>query len=120
GGAQKAWGSPTEDFWCCHGTLVQAHTRHCELVFYTGDDGSLTIAQFIAARAEVPVEGGVASIRVEKLDDAEYVGPDSNAGEAGDLHRPSALRIRVEIDGPEAPLRVRLRIPEWIEGVPLT
>ena len=120
GGAQKAWGSPTEDFWCCHGTLVQAHTRHCELVFYTGDDGSLTIAQFIAARAEVPVEGGVVSIRVEKLDDAEYVGPDSNAGEAGDLHRPSALRIRVEIDGPEAPLRVRLRIPEWIEGAPLT
>src|SRR5665647_2082442 len=23
GGARKVWGSPTEDFWCCHGTLVQ-------------------------------------------------------------------------------------------------
>ena len=27
GGARKQWGTPTEDFWCCHGSLVQAHTR---------------------------------------------------------------------------------------------
>lgn len=120
GGAQKAWGSPTEDFWCCHGTLVQAHTRHAELVFYTADDGTLTIAQYIAARAQLPVDGGVAEVRVTMLDNAEYVGPDSNAGAAGDRHRPSALRIRVEIDAPDVPLQVRIRIPEWIEGVPLT
>ena len=25
-GAEKVWGTPTEDFWCCHGSLVQAHT----------------------------------------------------------------------------------------------
>jgi len=25
-GARKLWGTPTCDFWCCHGTLVQAHT----------------------------------------------------------------------------------------------
>ena len=24
-GGFKRWGRPTEDFWCCHGTLVQAH-----------------------------------------------------------------------------------------------
>ncbi|MFP3814060.1 beta-L-arabinofuranosidase domain-containing protein, partial [Bacillus sp. SIMBA_005] len=34
GGAIKNWGTPTEDFWCCHGTLVQAHTRHASLTFY--------------------------------------------------------------------------------------
>lgn len=120
GGAQKDWGSPTEDFWCCHGTLVQAHTRHAELVFYTADDGTLTVAQFIAARAQFPVDGGVAQVQVAMLDNAEYVGPDSNAGEAGDLHRPSALRIRITIDAPDAPLQVRIRIPDWTEGVPLT
>lgn len=120
GGARKSWGSPTEDFWCCHGTLVQAHTRHADLVFYSADDATITIAQFIAARASVRVEGGAAEVRVSVLDDAQYVGPDSNAGAAGDLHRPSALRIRVEIDGPQTPLRVRIRIPEWIDGVPLT
>jgi DUF1680 family protein len=25
-GSVKAWGTPTQDFWCCHGSLVQAHT----------------------------------------------------------------------------------------------
>lgn len=74
----------------------------------------------MAARARIPVEGGVAEVRVKMLDNAEYVGPDSNAGDAGDLHRPSALRVRVEIDGPNVPMRVRIRIPEWIDGAPLT
>ena len=25
-GSTKKWGTPTDDFWCCHGTLIQAHT----------------------------------------------------------------------------------------------
>src|SRR5690606_7352993 len=25
-GSTKTWGRPLEDFWCCHGTLLQAHT----------------------------------------------------------------------------------------------
>ena len=27
-GSKKVWGSETHDFWCCHGSLVQAHTTH--------------------------------------------------------------------------------------------
>ena len=117
GGARKAWGSATEDFWCCHGTLVQAHTRHAQHVFYTDEDGTLTVAQFIAARAEVPTGDGLARVSVELPGDADEVGPDSNAGEAGDLHRPQALRVRIAIDSPAAQ-RVRVRIPEWTAGTP--
>ena len=29
-GAQKIWGTPTDDFWCCHGSLVQAHTMYAD------------------------------------------------------------------------------------------
>lgn len=118
GGARKAWGSATEDFWCCHGTLVQTHTRHAQHVFYSGEDDTLTIAQFIASHAEVPTGSGPARVRVELPDDADQVGPDSNAGEAGDLHRPQALRVRITIDSPDA-LRVRVRIPDWVAGTPL-
>ncbi|SMH42748.1 hypothetical protein SAMN06295885_2046 [Rathayibacter oskolensis] len=119
GGARKDWGSPTEDFWCCHGTLVQAHTRHSGLVFYLGDDGELTVAQHIGARARVATPLGVVAVRLEVLDDAGYVGPDANAGEAGDAHRPSASRLRVEIESEEGVAqRVRVRIPEWVTGEP--
>ncbi len=117
GGARKAWGSPTEDFWCCHGTLVQAHTRHASLGVYTAsdDDGAtVTVAQYIPVEADLP---GGGRLTVELVDHAGYVGPDSNAGEAGDLHRPRAWRVRVRLDSPVAG-RLRLRIPEWTDGEP--
>ncbi|WKK70289.1 glycoside hydrolase family 127 protein [Rathayibacter oskolensis] len=116
GGARKNWGSPTEDFWCCHGTLVQAHTRHSGLVFYRGGDTELVVAQHIDASTRVQTAAGEARVRVEVLDNAGYVGPDSNAGEAGDAHRPSASRVRIAVDG--AALTVRVRVPEWTVGAP--
>jgi DUF1680 family protein len=119
GGARKNWGTPTEDFWCCHGTLVQAHTRHSGLVFYLGEDGELTIAQLIGARTRVATAAGDVTVRVTVLGNAGYVGPDSNAGEAGDAHRPFASRVRVEVTSAEGvALRVRVRVPDWVTGDP--
>ena len=88
GGAVKDWGTATEDFWCCHGTLVQAHTRHSSLVVYRGGDDSVVVAQYISARAGIGTDVGAADVNVELLGNAGYVGPDSNAAESGDLHRP--------------------------------
>ncbi|GAA1541445.1 DUF1680 family protein [Microbacterium ginsengiterrae] len=118
-GERKQWGTPTEDFWCCHGTLVQAHTRHAGLSFYSGDDGTVTIAQFIAARGRLMIGDEQVDVRVTPIDDAAYVGPDSNAGPAGDLHRPSALRIRLTVSS-ATPRRIRVRIPEWCSAAPMT
>ncbi len=33
-GARKKWGSKTRDFWCCHGTMVQAQTIYPDLIYY--------------------------------------------------------------------------------------
>lgn len=33
-GSVKKWGSKTHDFWCCHGTTVQAHTVYPMLCWY--------------------------------------------------------------------------------------
>ncbi|WP_181110263.1 MULTISPECIES: beta-L-arabinofuranosidase domain-containing protein [unclassified Rathayibacter] len=115
GGAAKDWGTPTEDFWCCHGTLVQAHTRHSDLVFYPDEEG-VTIAQHVDASTRVTLDGAETAVRVEVLDNAGYVGPDANAGEAGDTRRPTATRVRVEVSG--AALRVQVRVPAWIADEP--
>ena len=45
-GGHKRWGRPTEDFWCCHGTLVQAHARHAYGTYYADADG-LVLTQYI-------------------------------------------------------------------------
>lgn len=116
-GATKAWGSPTEDFWCCHGTLVQAHTRHSALALYTDEDGGVTIAQYLPLRAELSTPTGPATVQVRVLDDARYVGPDANAGPGGDLHRPHAQRLSLGISS-EGPVRLRLRVPAWTVGEP--
>lgn len=33
-GAEKIWGTPTDDFWCCHGSLVQAHTMYADNLWF--------------------------------------------------------------------------------------
>ena len=35
------WGSPTDDFWCCHGSLVQAHAAHVARPHLPGDSQDL-------------------------------------------------------------------------------
>jgi DUF1680 family protein len=45
-GSRKIWGTPTNDFWCCHGSLVQAQSRHDRYIYYT-DKAGLVIAQYI-------------------------------------------------------------------------
>lgn len=114
GGARKEWGSPTEDFWCCHGTLVQAHTRHAQSAVYAGPGAAVTVAQYVPVRAGIPERD--ARIDIVLLDDARYVGPDANAGPGGDRHRPRALRVRVTVTG--SANQVRLRVPAWISAAP--
>ena len=55
-GAQKQWGTPTDHFWCCHGTLVQAQTRYNSIIFYEDDQG-LFISQYIPARLDWEYNG---------------------------------------------------------------
>lgn len=119
GGARKQWGTPTEDFWCCHGTLVQAHTRVAPLAVYA-DDEALTVAQYVPVRAHVTAAVGPVTIDVGLRDDASYVGPDANGGPGGEMHRPRALRVQLAVtSGEGTSTRVRLRIPAWTSGEPV-
>lgn len=119
GGARKQWGTPTEDFWCCHGTLVQAHTRVAPLAIYTDDEG-LTLAQYVPVHAQAGAVGAPVTVDIRLRDDAGYVGPDANSGPGGRTHSPQAQRVQVSLSSDEgAATRVRLRIPEWVSGEPV-
>lgn len=115
GGARKHWGSPTDDFWCCHGTLVQAHTRHSSLVCYTAEDGAVVVAQFIPSTAQLTVDGNPVTVTTALGGAAARVGPDANAGPAGSRHRPRHWAASVTITS-EHPATVRIRVPAWIDG----
>lgn len=45
-GGEKGWGSETHDFFCCHGSLVQAQARYLEDIYFENNDG-LVVSQYI-------------------------------------------------------------------------
>jgi uncharacterized protein len=64
-GAQKAWGSATEDFWCCHGSLVQAHAISANHIWYQSKK-ALTLSQYIPNEANWELEGETIHLRLEQ------------------------------------------------------
>ncbi|MBN1248976.1 MAG: glycoside hydrolase family 127 protein [Anaerolineae bacterium] len=110
-GAQKIWGSPTSDFWCCHGSLVQAHTYHNAYVAHD-DDAGLIVNQYIPTEltwtwAGVPVV-------VRQTFDAQASGP-GPATLDGALRRPDHWTVEVAVVS-EAPVTfaLKLRLPWWL------
>ncbi len=45
-GSTKKWGSKTRDFWCCHGTMVQAQSMYNSIIYFEDKD-RLFISQYI-------------------------------------------------------------------------
>ena len=61
-GASKRWGTPTEDFWCCHGTLVQAHASfYTSSVYYEDADG-LVVCQYLPTKLTWERAGGPVTV----------------------------------------------------------
>lgn len=108
-GARKNWGSETKDFWCCHGSLVQAQTLYQDLVYYRQKDG-ISVGQFIPSRASF----GEAGSRVTISQTTDPSGARWNFSSPDD-----STRFIVELDlksEQSAPWTLRLRQPAWALG----
>jgi len=112
-GSKKIWGTPTNDFWCCHGTLVQAHTLHNAYVYYQDDEG-LVVCQYIPTTLEwqwdnVPVK--VKQTFDSKASTSRPREPD------GAVHRPQrwVVELSVHCEQPTT-FTLKLRLPWWISG----
>ena len=115
-GSRKKWGSPTRDFWCCFGTMVQAQTLYPELIWYTAEDG-ITVSQYIPSEAETSLAGGKVRLsqRIHMKDYNNQVLFDEH-GE-GRVSRWS-LRFTVESET-KGEWTLRLRVPGWCAGEPV-
>ena len=78
GGAKIKWGTPTHDFWCCHGTLVQASQLYAELAFYETKQG-LMVSQAIPASCQWQYKGSELSVsQMVKVDRRSVTNPDDD------------------------------------------
>lgn len=114
-GSAKKWGSKTHDFWCCHGTTVQAHTIYPRLCWYEDcENNRLVIGQYINSeykRSE--------NVTVNQCVDMKYY----NDGASFDEHDDSRMsrwfiKLNVRTEKPEK-FTLSMRIPGWIQGNPM-
>ena len=113
-GAVKKWGSKTHDFWCCHGTMVQAQTLYPELIYYSSDD-RIAVMQYIPSRACVNI--GSLSVTIEqstemKNYDNQVFFDDHKGGEK------SRWSLKFSIHSSEvSEFTLSLRVPVWCKGI---
>ena len=105
-GSVKVWGTPAEDFWCCHGSLVQAHTLYENHVGYETGEG-LAISQAIPC--DMAWERDGAAVQVRLTLDPQLASTRRPHSTAFDLH--------VCCDAPRA-FTLALRLPWWVSGTP--
>lgn len=108
-GSKKVWGSETHDFWCCHGTIVQAHASVEDLIYASTGQG-LVVNQFIPSTINFEINGSKVALS-QKFDEGTMAS-DFQAKD-GTSHWVIAFEVKADQEG-RWPLR--LRQPVWISG----
>ena len=115
-GSRKKWGTKTRDFWCCHGTMVQAQTLYPELVWFTDGD-KITTAQYIPSEFTAEMNG--ANVTVSQTTGMKYYNDQAFFDEKDDGQMSRwLLKFSVKCDKPVR-FTLSLRVPEWAKGVEL-
>ncbi len=101
----KQWGTPTDDFWCCHGTLVQAHTLYADLAFYESKEG-IVLSQYIPSKLkwqykDVPIEIN-----------QDFIGFWNSS-----TYPLSRIKVEVKAESPSE-FTLIFRIPWWVTTTP--
>lgn len=113
-GVTKKWGTETEDFWCCHGSAVQANAEHTHRICFRTPDG-IAICQYIPSK----ITYGNGSITLQSSASAGELIALGGIRAAGRAHRPDALEYEIAMDFPEPnEFELLLRIPWWVNGKP--
>ncbi len=106
-GAKKIWGSETHDFWCCHGTLVQAQAMYEELIYQRSADG-VAITQFIPSRFAFGADGN--QIRITQRNDDRAALANFSTPSADRTH--FAITLTIAADQSSRWI-LRIRQPAW-------
>ena len=114
-GSRKKWGSKRRDFWCCHGTMVQAQTLYPELIYYTGEN-RVVISQYIPSSFRT--EMGGADFTIEQTTGMKYYNDQAFFDEKDDGQMSRwLLKFSVKCDKP-AGFTLSFRVPAWTNGAP--
>lgn len=119
-GGKKTWGTRTESFWCCYGTLVQAHAMHGTGAYYQ-DDAGLVVEGYVPAEVSLEHQGAPVEVTLLGQDPTlHHVTGRVNLSGREPHHRPDANLAHLEVVA-ERPtdMAIRFRHPWWLAGAPI-
>ncbi len=121
GGDTKGWGTETTNFYCCHGTLVQANAAHNRYLYYQ-DGRDVYVCQFFDSDVTLDIDGQSVTLsqRIDWQTGSFMFSSDSAAKQSIGavtskvLNNPEVMRVvfRVRCEKPVA-LRLHVRVPGW-------
>ncbi len=113
-GSKKIWGTPTYDFWCCHGSVIQAQSVYNQMTYYK-DHSGYVVAQYLPSEFSDSYDGARVQIKQRLLDTDNSIvyvhTPDTPE------HRPSDWKIEIfiQLNEPKE-FSLKLRVPWWLAG----
>jgi DUF1680 family protein len=125
-GSRKGWSSETEDFFCCHGTLVQANAAFNRYIYYQNED-TLYVNQFFDSAVSFSIAGKPITITQKRdtLSGSFHNSSSSsglqsiNANTSRYAHNPDCLveQFKISVSEP-VKMTLKLRVPFWLKGKP--
>lgn len=119
-GHRKEWSTPTETFSCCLATSVQAQAQNGLNAYFTDQESTLVIAQYIASRATWSVGDIPVTVTVHTYE----VTPDPGKADFEHdfpAHRPTSIRVEIDIavdSETDLDFSLKLRLPWWLSSEP--
>lgn len=114
-GSRKKWGTKRHDFWCCHGTMVQAQTLYPELIYYTAENRVL-VSQYVPSVFSAEIFGS--AVTIEQTTGMKYYNDQAFFDEKDDGQMSRwLLKFSIKSSSP-VKFTISFRVPEWTNGVP--
>lgn len=112
-GSHKKWGTLTKDFWCCHGTMVQAQTIYPNLCYYKDNTkNQIILAQYIPSESEIEMNSQkihiTQNVNMKYYNDAAFF-DDSKSEEN------NRWQLKVSVNA-EKSFTLCVRIPSWAKN----
>ena len=116
-GSTKKWGSKTQDFWCCHCTLVQANANYQNWLLYQHSN-ELRVTQYFPFEAELNIDEIPVKVSLKTVDmSGGCIELSTTSVTNSKLPRPTVMKMEFIISASE-PVEAILsfRIPWWTKG----
>ena len=117
-GGHKKWGTKRHDFWCCHGTMVQAQTLYPDIIYYEDpEQNEFLVSQYIPSTAKWDCHGQL--IEVSQDTNMKYYNDQAffDEKDQGQSSR-WQLQFKVKASAPTV-FTLCLRVPAWVKGAPV-